>query len=314
MIIIELKVCVIGTVFIDFKGFPCNVYNPLSRNLGNVDIIHGGVGRNIAESLSYLGLPVSFVSTVDRSAIGKEVVDRLNKCKIDTSFVLNADSDGMGMWLAILDENGELAGSISKMPNLGLLENFILDKCEYIIKNNSHVVLELDLNSTITRKVVEVSNKMQKPVYGIPGNLDIVLKNLDILKNLECFICNDIEAGKIIGRELSGLGIEQLVECLSDTFFNVLKSSRYMVVTLGERGSIYFDAENGHIGYQPAIPTKVVDTSGAGDAFFSGAVMGLISNKPLNEAAICGTKVASYTISHNENICKDLCSTIVSRH
>ncbi len=239
---------------------------------------------------------------MDRSAIGEEVIERLVKCKVNTSFVLKAERDGMGMWLAILDENGELAGSISKMPDLCLLENLIMEKGKDILSAASHVVLELDLNSKITRDIVELSKSIKKPVYGIPGNLNVVLKNLDIIKDLECFICNDIEAGQIIGKSLSSLSIEELINILTDILFTADKCSRYMVVTLGDRGSIYFDSVNNEVGHQPAIQTKVVDTSGAGDAYFSGTVMGLIRNLSLSEAAVCGTQVASYTISHNENI------------
>ncbi len=298
----DLSVCVIGTIFIDFKGFAFNQYNPLGRNLGKVEFIHGGVGRNIAESLVNLGLPVTFVSTVDQSAIGTEVIERLSCGKVNTSFLWETENDGMGMWLALINENGELVGSISKMPDLTLLGKLISAKGNEIIKNSSHVVLELDLNLTITRNVISLSKKMQKPVYGIPGNLDVILRNKDIIPDLECFICNDIEAGQIIGINLAGLSIEQLIERLSNGLFRKEKSSRYMVVTLGSQGSIYYDSVNNIIGHQPVIPTVVVDTSGAGDSFFSGTVMGLINNVPLREAVVYGTKVASFTIGCNENV------------
>lgn len=54
-------------------------------------------------------------------------------------------------------------------------------------------------------------------------------------------------------------------------------------------------------GFQPAFQTEVTDSSGAGDAFFSGTVMGLIRNRPLGEAVIYGTRVAYWTIQVEEN-------------
>ena len=46
-----------------------------------------------------------------------------------------------------------------------------------------------------------------------------------------------------------------------------------------------------------------MDTSGAGDAFFSGTVMGLTRKLPLHEAVRYGAKLASLTIASEENSC-----------
>lgn len=303
----SLSICVIGTVFLDCKGFSLHKYNPSGRNLGNVSFIHGGVGRNVAENLANLSLPVTFISSVDNSAIGNNVVERLKSRQINTLYVLKSEkNNGMGIWLAILDENGDLAGSISMMPDLSLLEKLIPEKGNQIINNSSHVILELDLNEKIARNVIKISRKLGKPVFGIPGNLDVVLNNVDILQHLECFICNEIEAGQIIGVELTKLEIAQKKDCLADMLLAKEAVPRHMVVTMGNQGSIYCDSANKVIGHQPAIPTAVVDTSGAGDAFFSGSVMGLIRKFPLRQAVVFGTRMASWTIQSNENICPDL--------
>ncbi|GBG57976.1 carbohydrate kinase [Sporomusaceae bacterium FL31] len=79
-----------------------------------------------------------------------------------------------------------------------------------------------------------------------------------------------------------------------------------MVITLGSKGAIYYNISSNKLGYQPVVPVEVVDTSGAGDAFFSGTVMGLIKGRPLAEAVIYGTKVAAWTIESDENTCAEL--------
>ncbi|RCW48035.1 pfkB family carbohydrate kinase [Paenibacillus prosopidis] len=78
-----------------------------------------------------------------------------------------------------------------------------------------------------------------------------------------------------------------------------------MVATLGEKGAVYYP-QTKEVGYQPVFPVKLVDSSGAGDAFFSGTVMGLVKGLSLKEAVICGTKVAGWTIESAENICPEL--------
>ena len=76
-----------------------------------------------------------------------------------------------------------------------------------------------------------------------------------------------------------------------------------MVVTMGQQGAVYYDGETEDAGICPPYPANVVDTSGAGDAFFSGTVMGLTRKLPLRLAVRYGAKLASLTIGSDENAC-----------
>lgn len=297
-------VSVIGTIFVDCKGFPQQNFNPTGRNLGTIEFVHGGVGRNVAENMANLELSTAFVSTVDDTGLGEEIKKRLVQAGINTKYLKSTPSEGMGMWLAILDENGDLAGSISQMPNLTTLENQFLKHGEEIINRSSHVVLELDLNETLTFHALKLAEQLHRPVYGIPGNLDVILKNPTVLQKLDCFICNNIEAEKIILGSFNDLDIEGKIQALID-YINLHQISS-MVITLGEAGSIFYDSKSNESGYQPVFPVKLVDSTGAGDAFFSGTVMGLVRGLKLSEALVCGTKVAGWTIEYKENTCPDL--------
>lgn len=297
------KVSVIGTVFIDCKGFAQQQYHPFGRNLGSIQFVHGGVGRNVAENLARLQLPLAFVSTVDKTGIGDEVVTRLRQAELDMKYCLAVDK-GMGMWLAIMNEAGDLAGSISQMPDLAALENLVLRQGHEIVERSSHVVLELDLNDEITRTVIQLARHKKKPVYGIPGNLDVILRNREILHDLDCFICNHIEAERLSGDLYEKLTSEEQQAALKR--FVDSTGMRSMVVTLGSKGSVFYDRIANVAGYQPVFPVELVDSSGAGDAFFSGTVMGLIYGCPLAEAVVYGTKVAGWTIQSKENVCATL--------
>lgn len=295
---------VIGTVFIDCKGFSQDHYRPAGRNLGKIKFIHGGVGRNVAENLASLGIPASFVSTVDANGLGKEVAERLRGSSVITGYLYEAEAAGMGMWLAILDENGSLAGSISQMPDLNLLEHIIENQGEEIIGQASHVILELDLNAVISKKVMQLAQKHGKPVYGLPGNLDVIMQDQEMLSRLACFICNNYEAERLLEIDLTGRTPQQIQEAL--VRFVGSKGLQAMVITLGEHGSVYCDAASKETGFQSVFPVQAVDSSGAGDAFFSGTVMGLIQGLPLGKAVICGTKVAGWIIESTENTCREL--------
>ena len=72
-----MGIVVIGAVFVDIKGYPEDVYIPAGRNVGRVEQIHGGVGRNVAEDIANVELRPTFVSLVDKSGTGTDVVQKL---------------------------------------------------------------------------------------------------------------------------------------------------------------------------------------------------------------------------------------------
>ena len=279
-------------------------YDPQGRNVGSVKFVHGGVGRNVAENIGRLGLPTSLVSSVDKGSIGNDVVDRLAASGVGSAFLARTDTGGMGMWLAVMDENGELAGSISQMPDLQGMENSLSLMGEAMMEQATHVALELDLNERITRQVLKLAKKKAKPVYGLPGNLEVVMKAPDVLDGLALFVCNHIELGRLCGEDFSDADAEKNLMRLPQVTKKM--GLQALVVTLGARGSVYYDAANEEQGFQPALPVKVVDTCGAGDAFFSGALAGLARGDSLAAAVVTGTEVAACTIQSAENNCIQL--------
>lgn len=294
-----MNIALFGTIFMDIKGFSQNHYDPVGRNVGDIKFIHGGVGRNVAENLGVLDIPVTFGSTVDETGIGQEVINRLTENGVETAFLKKTKTGGMGMWMAILDHEGNLAGSISKMPDFHLFEELIDEKAEEMIASASHVALEIDLNETITRRIMALAKKHCKPIYGIPGNLEVIKRNKDILADMDCFICNDIEAEKLFPAYLD-LGKISSVQAELKKFAEKLKM-KSMVVTLGELGAVYYEA--GKTGYCCVASVKMVDSTGAGDSFFSGVIARLVQGDGLKEAVAFGAKVAAYTIQSEESTC-----------
>lgn len=48
-----MGIVVIGDVFIDVKGYSTAPFIPGGRNAGEIQQIHGGVGRNVVEDIAY---------------------------------------------------------------------------------------------------------------------------------------------------------------------------------------------------------------------------------------------------------------------
>ncbi|MGX8714296.1 MAG: carbohydrate kinase family protein [Lachnospiraceae bacterium] len=293
---------VIGTTFVDLKGFSIHKYDPQGRNLGEVKIVHGGVGRNVVENFANVGMPVSYVGMLEDSAIGRDVARHLAEIGADLDHVVNVPENGIGMWLVILDEKGDLAGSISKMPDITYLEKYLKENGDGIISGAESVVLELDLSETIAEMIVNLAKKHHKKIYSIVGNMSVILARKDLVRQTDCFICNEIEAGKFFDDPaLTAFNPAQMLDYLPGAAKEA--GIRSMVVTMGAQGSVYYDEDTQVSGICQPIPVQVVDTSGAGDAFFSGTVMALTRAIPLPEAVVYGARLASATISRAENNC-----------
>ena len=112
-----MGIVVIGAVFVDIKGYPSANFIPAGRNAGWVDRVHGGVGRNVVEDIANVELRPTFVGIVDNSPLGADVVDKLRRHKVNTDYILTIP-DGMGTWLAVFDNDGDVYASISKRPDL----------------------------------------------------------------------------------------------------------------------------------------------------------------------------------------------------
>lgn len=56
-----MGIVVLGAVFVDIKGYPADVYIPGGRNAGRVEIVHGGVSRNLVEDIANVELRPTFV-------------------------------------------------------------------------------------------------------------------------------------------------------------------------------------------------------------------------------------------------------------
>ena len=294
-----MGIAVIGTVFVDIKGFPYNTYLPTGRNAGSVEFIHGGVARNVVEDIANLELRPSFIGLVDDNGTGEEVKRKLENHKVDTKYVRSVP-DSMGMWLAVFDNSGDLAGSVSKRPDQKELERLLDEEGDEIFKNADSVVIEIDLGKEIIKRSIALAEKYRKKIFAVVANMTLAAERRDFMKSMDCVICNEEEAGILFVEDFSDREPEEMENVLFDKITNANIPS--MVVTLGSRGSVYAEL-SGSRGFVPANPVEVKDTTGAGDAFCAGVAAGLTYGKTLGEAVEIGTRLASSVIMSSENVC-----------
>lgn len=294
-----MGIVVVGTVFVDIKGFPEDVYIPDGRNAGKVEYVHGGVARNVVEDIANLELRPIFLSIVDETPMGKDVFEKLKRHKVNMDYVLHLP-DGMGTWLAVFNEKGDVAGSISCRPNAYPLVSVLEEHGDKIFAEADSVIIQIDLHKHIVKKIFQLAEKYQVKTYALVSNMSIAVQRRDFLQKLDCFICNEQEAGMLFLDDYSEKNPQEMVEILAEKIkYANIKS---MIVTMGAQGAVYADA-NGNSGICPAKKVVVKDTTGAGDAFCAGAMAGLTYGKTLSEAIEMGSTLAASVITSSENVC-----------
>lgn len=294
-----MGIVVFGAVFVDIKGYPFMSYMPSGRNVGRVEQVHGGVSRNVAEDIANIGLHPVYVSLVDDNGTGQDVVNALQESHVDTRY-MSRTKDGMGTWLAIFDHNGDVVASISNRPDLSKIGEILKYYGDEIFSACDSVVLEIDMEYDLVQRIFSLASRYHKAVYAVVSNMGIAVQRRELLRSTDCIVCNRQEAGILFSEDYSGFGPDKMEDLVRGKVNTA--GFRRMVITMGANGAVYA-GEDGEYGYVPAVKVDVKDTTGAGDAFFSGVTVGLTYGKTLREACLIGTRLAASVITSYENVC-----------
>ena len=258
-----MGIVVIGAAFVDIKGYPLDQYIPGGRNVGRVVQVHGGVGRNVVEDIANVELRPTFLSVVDDTGISDDVVRNLIRHKVDIRYIARSP-EGLGTWLAVFDNDGDVIASISRRPDLSAIEKVLVEHGDEIFAAADSIVIEFDVEVPILKKVLDLAKKHGKAVYTVISNMAIAMKRRDLLQQTAVLVCNEQEAGMLFTEDYTGVSPDQMREILTR---KVRQSGiPRIIVTMGEQGAAYAD-DKGESGVCPALRVDVVDTTGAGDAF-----------------------------------------------
>ena len=294
-----MGILVIGATFVDIKGFPFDNNLPTGRNAGRVEYVHGGVARNVVEDIANVELRPTFLSIVDDSPMGEAVIKKRKNHKVNTDYVLTRP-DGMGTWLAVFDNNGDVAGSISKRPNMYPIAELLEEKGDEIFSQVPSVVLEIGLDKEIVKGTLALAQKHKVKTFALVANMSIAAERRDLLQQFDCVICNQQEAGILFLDDYEDKTPEEMRDILAERIAAAKIPS--MVVTMGGDGAVYANLQ-GEKGICPARKVQVKDTTGAGDSFCAGVAIGITYGKTMAEAVEIGTTQAASVIVSSENDC-----------
>ena len=180
-----MGIVVIGAVFVDIKGYPLSTYIPGGRNAGRVEQVHGGVCRNVAEDIANVELRPTFVSLVDDTGSGQDVIDKLARHKVNTRYIQRMP-DGMGTWLAVFNNDGDVCAAISKRPDTTPLTALLKEKGDEIFADCDGIAIEFDLEKETVKQILHYAKKYRKKVYAAVSNMSIAMERRSLLQEVDC--------------------------------------------------------------------------------------------------------------------------------
>jgi len=289
-------IAVIGKVFVDITGTSFAPLHKDAKNVGDIAFSNGGTGRNVAQNLGVLGNDVRFVSTVTNDQIGMGVLQELRDLNVNVDHVDLLEDNGMGMWLAVMDNNGDLQTSISKQPDEARMEQCILRRIDTVFAESEAVAIDLDLSVNVLNETIELCREMKLPLYGVCGHLSVIERNRHLLQGFTGFICSREEA-----EILSDMSIVTVDDALRVAEVLAMKGAPLTIVTMSELGAVYVDLRTNEQGHVPTTKVKVADSTGAGDSFFSAVISELMKHHSIEDALRLGMRVAAKVIGSHEN-------------
>jgi ribokinase len=253
-----------------------------------LDFTTGGGGTNTAVSLARLGHKAAYLGKMGSGNNAQRIISELKKEKVDTSLV-------------VCSKNGRTGYSI-------ILDSIEHDRTILAFKgsNNDLRFSEIKLGklktkwfyfSTMLSDAYETQEKLAK--FAEKNNIKIAFnassylakKGFKFLENIlsrtNIFILNKEEASLIV----KGSKIEELLKGLYKL------GPKIVAITEGKKGASAFDGKTVYTIKTHNI--KIVETTGAGDAFASSFLSGIIKKNDIGFAMQLGQTNAESVISYH---------------
>ncbi|MBD3310319.1 carbohydrate kinase family protein [Candidatus Woesearchaeota archaeon] len=246
----------------------------------------GGGGTNAAVSLARLGFRTAWLGKIGEGGNSKRVMDELKKEDIDTSLV-SRDKARTG-YSVILDAKGKdrtILAYKGSNDDLGWKE---VDAKR--LKTRWFYFASMTGKSWSTmKKLAAFAEKNSKRIMFNPSSYMCKrgAKHLKpVLDRAEILSLNREEAGYLV----KGKSIKQLLKGLYRLVPHIV------IITQGSKGVHCFDGKNIYSAKPNKV--KVLESTGAGDAFGSGFLAGFVRTGEISKALQTGIANAESVITH----------------
>ena len=281
-----MKITVIGESNIDIAVVPQSEPMKNGCTPSQIRFHHGGVARNIAHNLCLLGHEVNLMTVFGGDDFAKSLIEDCKSIGMNLSLSSQYKDERSPIFLSFNDESGNMKSAASDIALNDRLDLDWLTSKMDLVNQSDLVVTDTLLSADALSYLMD---HCEAPVYidtVSPGKAIRLSEVLKKSKHASVFAlkCNLAEAVALTGKNDAIEAIKGLNS----------KGINHVYLTLGSDGAIHC-SENVVTAY-PALPEKIVNVTGSGDAFFAGIIHANTVGVYGKEAVVFGLKAAQHNI------------------
>ena len=267
------QVTVVGASNIDISATTQNSLILGDSNPGRVTLGFGGVGRNIAENLARLKVHTRLISAYGNDAFAILLKRQAQEIGLDISQSLDSTSLSSSVYICVNEPDGEMHIAVSDMDICKTLSPAFLKEKLAVMQQSDALILDANLSADALHFLAENATI---PLFADSVSTKKAVRLQSILPKLTGLKTNRQEA-----ELLTGLAVQTKEDVPRAAQALHEMGVRYVLITLGEKGGCLSDGSS--IEFMPSMVQKLVNTTGCGDACFSGMVYAFLQGKSCRE-------------------------------
>jgi fructokinase len=287
-----------GEVLIDFIS---KDYVKGLKNATSFDKFLGGSPSNIAVNISKQGFKSAIISRIGKDPFGEFILEQLNSYNVDVQSILQDERFSTDIVYVLKSKSSpEFYPLRSASLNLDITDSYLDIVKKANIFHFSSWSLSSDNNLKNTLKLLKVAKKNNVLIGFDPNYRKILWKTSleieDVLKLIMPyvdFIKPSLDDCIHIFKE--NKNEEEYIKIFHEW------GVKNVILTLGEKGFVFSDGKQ--ITHFDSYAKEVIDTTGAGDAFWSGLYIGTIIGLDAIKAAKLGNAFSAEKLKYVGAIC-----------
>jgi pseudouridine kinase len=285
-------VLVIGATNVDILG---TAHGPLAlgdSNPGRIRYANGGVARNVAENLARLGQGTHLLSAVGDDALGRNVLAATRQAGVQVDACWTLPDAATSTYISLHSENGDMAVAVNDMDIVARIDPALLATRTELLQLAAAWVLDCNLTEEALAWICNLETL--KPIFVDGVSAFKCLRIRSLLHRIHTLKLNQLEALTLSGMQgTTSADMQAIAQWLHQ------QGVQQVVISLGDQGLFWSGKDAGH-GKLDALPCKVVNTTGAGDALLAGLVYAYLQHQPLPQAAQFARACATLTLTCEE--------------
>ncbi len=296
------RIVVLGATAVDVKAQSFGALVRAADVPGRVRVTLGGVARNTSKNLARLGADVTIVSAVGDDEFGRMLRNDLARAGVNVHNLITTRDGWTSTWVGVLNARGDLGVGVFGGEILATLTARVIEERTHMIADAGLIALDATLPRATIDAIVRIAHTHRVPLYLNPASVARAQIVADCAGEFTLVTANALEAGRLTGRDIASIDD---AACAANSLIE--RGVQRAIVTLGADGIVYADERETR--HRPAHPTRVVDTTGAGDALAAMFLLCHLQQRALDETLERALRAAALTVACEESVSEEVGKT-----